>query len=184
MSTPSIPDLPVLEGERVRVRPWQLEDAPTVVAASLDEFIPVITSIEAHSSPEQAAAFIERQWTRPSTDGGHSRAIADIDTDEAIGQIGIWLGNARVGRAEIGYWVSPDHRRRGAAADGLDLIAAHALEHMGLHRLNLFIEPWNEGSRRAAARAGFREEALLEGWETYDDGKPRDMHVFVRVRDQ
>lgn len=87
-----------------------------------------------------------------------------------------------VGRADIGYWVLRERRGQGVATEALDLVATHTLTVMPLQRVSLFIEPWNIGSRRTAERAGFEEEALLTAWETYDDGEPRDMHVYARTR--
>ena len=46
-----------------------------------------------------------------------------------------------------------------------------------------YIEPWNDASIRTAERAGFSRDGLLRAWETYADGKPRDMLAFGRIRE-
>ncbi len=35
----------------------------------------------------------------------------------------------------------------------------------GLHRIELCVEPWNEGAWRAAERAGYHREGLLRSWQ-------------------
>lgn len=35
----------------------------------------------------------------------------------------------------------------------------------GVHRLELYVEPWNEGSWRTAERAGYTREGLLRSWQ-------------------
>ncbi|WGM20725.1 GNAT family N-acetyltransferase [Paenarthrobacter sp. OM7] len=45
---------------------------------------------------------------------GYSFAIADSSSDQAVGQIGLWLKDLSQGRASIGYWVAPSHRGESA----------------------------------------------------------------------
>jgi [ribosomal protein S5]-alanine N-acetyltransferase len=47
----------------------------------------------------------------------------------------------------------------------------------GLHRLQLFVEPWNKGSWRAAEGCGFQREGLLRSWERVGD-QYNDMYVY------
>ena len=73
-------------------------------------------------------------------------------------------------------------RGHGFAAAALGLLSAWAFEHLPVHRLSLFIEPWNVASIRTAERADFTREALLEQWEVVGD-EPKDMWCFVRLRE-
>ncbi len=178
-----IPDFPTREGRTIRLRPWTHADADTVIAAGRDDFITLITTVPAQADAATAREFIDRQIGRPETDLGHARVIADKATDEAIGHFYVSLVHARLGRATMGYWILPDRRVRGAASEALGLASDWALDDIGLARVTLYIEPSNEASRRTAARVGFREEALLRDWETYDDGATHDMLSLVRLRD-
>nr|WP_232481683.1 GNAT family N-acetyltransferase [Arthrobacter sp. YN] len=53
---------------------------------------------------------MERQHQRLVDGTGYSFAIADSSSDQAVGQIGLWLKNLSQCRASIGYWVAPSHR--------------------------------------------------------------------------
>lgn len=53
-----------------------------------------------------------------------------------------------------------------------------ALRDVGVHRLQLFIEPWNTASARTAEDVGFRREGLLRGWQQVGDRR-RDMAVYA-----
>ncbi len=46
------------------------------------------------------------------------------------------------------------------------------------HGLELYVEPWNEGSWRAAESAGFTREGLLTHWQKVGDER-RDMYMYV-----
>ena len=178
----TIPDLPVLEGETIRLRPWTHDDSATVIEAGADSFIPVITTVPAGADEAAAHEFVDRQIGRPESDYGHARVIADRDTDQALGHLYVSMIFLKVGRAEMGYWILERHRRRGLTAAALELAASWVLTNTEVQRVTLYIEPWNEGSIGVARRAGFQEDGLLRGWETYDDGVPRDMLSFGRLR--
>lgn len=137
MADLSIPDIPALEGTGVRLRPWTHDDVDAVIAAGRDSFIPVITTVPVGCDEAQAHEFVERQIGRPETDHGHARVIADRETDEAIGHLYTSLIFVRVGRAEMGYWVLPDKRTRGAASEALDLAATWVLANTEVRRVTL-----------------------------------------------
>lgn len=58
-----------------------------------------------------------------------------------------------------------------------------AVDLPGLDRLELYVEPWNEGSWRAAESAGYEREGLLRAWERVA-GEPRDMYMHGRLTSQ
>ncbi len=82
------------------------------------------------------------------------------------------------GRAGIGYWISPAQRRRGYATAALRMLVGWASAIEGVERLELVVEPWNEGSWRAAEAAGFVREGLLRRWERVG-GVSRDMYMYA-----
>ena len=85
-----------------------------------------------------------------------------------------------MGRASIGYWVAPRFRRRGYARAALARLTEWAGTLDGMHRLQLFVEPWNEGSWRVAEACGFECEGLLRAWERVGDAY-RDMYAYSRI---
>ena len=133
-------------------------------------------------STSDADAYLRRQHERLATGVGYSFAITDLDTDVAVGQIGLWTQDAAAGRASVGYWVASRHRRRGYVRAALQAVTDWALTLDGIHRVNLFVEPWNEGSWRAAEACGYRREGLLRDWEQVGDTR-KDMYVYGAVRD-
>lgn len=170
--------LPELVGERVRLRGWRASDAHAVREASYDPLIPVITTVPSVDSEEEALAFVERQRDRLRDRAGYPFAIADAD-DRAVGFVILQLRGAEGARGSVGYWVCPSQRRRGYAAEALRVLTAWARELGDLDRLELYVEPWNEGSWRAAESAGYEREGLLRAWERVG-GEPRDMYMYAQ----
>lgn len=172
--------MPTLQGDGVRLRPFRDDDVEMVMAASLDPLIPLIGTLAADAGLEAARAWIERQRGRSRDGDGWSFAVADLDTDRAMGQIGLFTRTVGPGRASIGYWLESAHRRRGVITASLRVLSDWALDELRLDRLELYVEPWNEGSWRAAERAGFRREGLLRAWQTVGDTR-RDMYMYSRL---
>jgi len=75
----------------------------------------------------------------------------------------------------------PDQdRRRGYARVALQALTTWALTHPEVQRLQLFVEPWNQGSWRAAEACGYQREGLLRGWERVGDNR-KDMYAYSVV---
>ncbi|MGM7680090.1 GNAT family N-acetyltransferase [Microbacterium sp. A94] len=171
--------LPTLTGEKVILRAWHRSDAAIVVDASQDPLIPQMTSVPTASDEAEALAFIERQHERLRDGAGYAFAIADHD-DNAIGHIGLFLIPGGSGRASVGYWIASSRRRQGFAKDALTTLTSWAVTLEELDRVELYVEPWNEGSWRVAEQAGYEREGLLRNWKRVG-GQPRDMYMYSQV---
>lgn len=171
---------PVLDALNYRLRPFEAKDAELVREASVDPLIPLITTVPANGTDEEILDFIDRQHQRLVARSGYSFAIADASSDQALGQIGLWLKNAGQGRASIGYWIGPPHRNKGIVSAALDALSRWGLSLPDINRLELYVEPWNEGSWRAAERCGYRREGLLHSWQEVG-GQRKDMYMYSRL---
>ena len=168
---------PVIRRPPVVLRAFRDSDAALIQSVAADPLIPLITSVPASGSRADALAFIGRQHRRLSAGQGYSFAITDADSGTPVGQVGLWLRDADHGRASVGYWVAAPHRRRGYTTAALDAISRWGLTLDGIDRLELYVEPWNEGSWRAAERAGYHREGLLRRWQ-YVGPERRDMYMY------
>ncbi|WP_435742566.1 GNAT family N-acetyltransferase [Microbacterium sp. PMB16] len=172
--------LPDLAGERVRLREWRETDVAVVQEASRDALIPLVTTVPQTAGEVEALAFIRRQHDRLPSGAGYAFAVADLE-DRAVGHIGLFAaGDAR---ASVGYWIAASQRRRGYAADALIALTSWAIRREHLDRLELYVEPSNQGSCRVAERAGFEREGLLRAWKRVG-GRPRDMYMYARLTER
>jgi RimJ/RimL family protein N-acetyltransferase len=172
--------VPTLTAGPFRLRPFTLADIDAVREAASDPYIPLITTVPAAFTEDEGRRFIERQWSRAEQGTGYSFAIADADTDRAVGQIGLWLKDLGEGRASAGYWLVRSARGRRAAARALQALALWALHELQIPRLELHVEPWNTASIMTAGKAGFQREGLLRSWQEVD-GTRRDMYMYARL---
>ena len=87
-------------------------------------------------------------------------SIVDSATDAFIGEVGLHHVDAAARRAEVGYWLSPEARGRGAMQRALRLLLAWAFETLGLERVDWSAVADNAASRATAEAVGFRYEGL------------------------
>lgn len=102
--------------------------------------------------------------------------------DQLMGAVGLNDLVVAHRRAEIGYWLLPEHWGQGLAAECAVAMIAHAFGAMGLYRLAAEVDLPNHASRRLLQRLGFREEGVRRAFE-WKDGAPLDLVVYSRLAD-
>jgi RimJ/RimL family protein N-acetyltransferase len=108
-------------------------------------------------------------------------AIADAKTDAFLGSIMLHGVRWRSEQAEIGYWVLPDARGRGAAARAVGLLTRWAVEELGLTRIEAYVPMDNEASLRTIERGGYTREGIARA--AFDNQRDRlDLAQFSFVR--
>ncbi len=173
-------DQPVLEAGGLRLRPWLLQDAETLVMAFADEAIQYWHN-RTFASPAEAGAYIE-QWQRAWKAESAARwAVTDLDTAEVLGQAGLWSVDLSCGTAGVSYWLLPHARGRGTAVRALSMVAEWALEVLGLHQLELEHSVRNFASCSVARGAGFAFEGTASSKWRQTDGW-HDAHLHARLR--
>lgn len=63
----------------------------------------------------------------------------------------------------------------------LDVISRWGLSLDGIASLELYVEPWNEGSWKAAERVGCQREGLLRSWQAVGEER-RDMYMYSLLK--
>jgi ribosomal-protein-alanine N-acetyltransferase len=165
----------------VVLRAFQDEDAEVARELSTDPYVPLIGTLPAHATTQQAREWIARQRGRWAEGAGFSFAVARGETGRAVGFAGLWLTQLPQGRATAGYAIAPSQRRQGLASAALRALTCFAWTLPALHRIELHIEPWNTGSLVTAERAGFRREGLMRSHQEIG-GRRRDMVLYAAVR--
>jgi RimJ/RimL family protein N-acetyltransferase len=171
-----LPD-PPLQDEGIRLRPWREADLPVAHRGTLDPLVPRFTAVPVGNTLEHVRSHFESH-ARARADGEALHlAIADAETDGFLGTISLLRFAWADTRCEVGYWLAPEGRGRGAATIGARLLSHWGLATLGLHRIEIHVAAENEASQRVAERAGFRREGRLRSRLATKDGW-RDMDVF------
>ncbi|MET4059492.1 ribosomal-protein-alanine N-acetyltransferase [Arthrobacter sp. UYP6] len=158
------------------------EDATMAMELAADPYVPTVGTLPANASQGEALAWVQRQRQHHIRGTGFAFSIADSESDRCLGQIGLFTRELGKGRAQAGYAVSPAARGRGVAAGALLGLLDFGWTIPELHRVELYIEPWNSASVRSAENAGFTREGLLRGHQEIA-GVRRDMLIFAALRE-
>ncbi|MEN3385183.1 MAG: hypothetical protein V7608_5227 [Hyphomicrobiales bacterium] len=159
-------DVPVLQGERVTLRPPRLEDIDARLKLGID---PEIHHMYGGSrddlrpmTPDAA-----RRWVQRISDHKHAWVI---EAQTLIGEVRLDRLDARDCRAALAIGIEdPQRLGRGLGTETIRLILNYAFGKLTLHRLSVRVIAYNARAIRAYEKCGFivegreREAALVDG---------------------
>jgi len=110
-------------------------------------------------------------------------AICSAADDVFLGAIGLNNIVQAHRRGDLGFWLLPEHWRKGYIAEALPAVVDHGFRVLGLHRIVAEVETENPASANALRRAGFMHEGTLRECEL-KDGRYLSLDVFGLLNDQ
>ncbi|MEO6886737.1 MAG: GNAT family N-acetyltransferase [Jatrophihabitantaceae bacterium] len=170
----------VLTGNRLRLRPWQLEDAPTVHTIMQSQQMHRFLALPDPYTPEVAREFVTDRGLEGRGDGnGIGCAVVAIATGAIVGAAALRLPAGMRKEAEIGYWVAPTAQGNGYATEATQILSGWGFEH-GLPRVELCCDVRNVASAATALRAGFTFEGVRRGFVNDASGR-HALAMFART---
>lgn len=147
--------------ERLRLRPYGIDDAPGIFAlvdSNREDFAESLPkTVKALGAPEQAEDYVIdklREWHLGTSFCYGAFLRAD---GRSIGQISVKKVDWETFSAELGYFVDARHRGMGLARE-MALAVLASLDLLHFRRVFVRIIPDNEPSLRLARSVGFEEE--------------------------
>lgn len=184
-----------LETPRTIVRRYERGDGPAlfaVVDGSRDALMPwMLWAVTDHLHVDDSIHYVERQRRSYFEGTDFAYGIFDRASGALIGGTGLHDLRARTRQAEVGWWMSAEHRGRGLCAEAVDALITQALAPVddggwGLRRVVAYVPTANLASRRVAEKLGLRLEGTLrsERFVGYPEDAPTgyvDVHVFATL---
>ena len=157
-------DVPVLESERLILRPLQIEDAEALFAALGDEASMTYWSRPALESLDEVRSYM--RWNIAG-EGVQTFAITRKGAIEtALGWV-VLIDN-KPGTAELGYILVPGARGEGIAREACQRVMTYATSARQLRRVFADIDPDNQASIHLVEALGFEREGRFKAaWETH-----------------
>ncbi len=148
--------MPILETERLILRPWREEDAESLYEYAKDPRVGPIAGWPVHTSVENS-----REIIRDILSADETYAVTIKPDDKAVGSVGLRGGAAsNLGladnEAEVGYWIGVPFWGRGYIPEAVLEVIRHAFEDLGIEMLWCGYFDGNDKSRRAGEKCGFR----------------------------
>ncbi len=164
-ASPGLPAvIPVLETERLCLRPFVPADAVAVRRLAGAPEVAATTLNIPHPYPEGAAeAWIAGHATAAAEGRTLAWAIVRRDGNALLGAITCALTPAHA-RAELGYWLGLPYWNRGYMTEAVRRVVSFGFATPGLHRMGARALLRNPGSWRVMEKVGMVREGVLRGY--------------------
>jgi RimJ/RimL family protein N-acetyltransferase len=153
-------EVPVLEGDGIRLRPWRDSDVPRIVEACSDERTQAwLGQMPAPYGESEARAWLTHQRENRATGRSVAWAVVDPAEDVVLASISFFDYVPEV-ECEIGFWSHPDARGRGVMTKAMARVVRYAFEDLGVRRVMAGAAVDNAASRHVIEANG------LTAWGT------------------
>ena len=115
-----------------------------------------------HSNFKRRIKIFEREKRRKT---GLALHVFERDTERLVG--GATLTNIRYGAAQacvLGYWIGKPFTCKGYGTATAEAVSGHAINSIGLNRVEAACQPGNIASKKILERCGFAKEGLAEDY--------------------
>lgn len=172
---------PILQTERLILRPFMLSDSKSVQKLAGDHRIADTTLNIPHPySDGMAEAWIGSHREAFFNDNGITYAITKKGDDELIGAIGLMI-NRLHRKAELGYWVGVEYWGQGYCTEATKTIIKLGFEKLDLNKIYARAFVTNIASWTVMEKAGMIYEGTLRQ-EIIKDGVPLDLKSFAIIK--
>ncbi len=174
---------PVLVQDPVYLRQAETKDFQTW-ASLREESRRHLVAWEGDWAPEalQAAAFKQRlKLFAQEKQNGRAVSLFIFHRDSRALVGGITLTNIRYGAARaatLGYWIGAPYTRRGYGAAAVTALVGHAVDAIGLNRIEAACQAENAASRALLLKCGFIQEGIARDYLRIN-GEWRDHDLYA-----
>ncbi|SDG10451.1 ribosomal-protein-alanine N-acetyltransferase [Pedobacter terrae] len=108
-------------------------------------------------------------------------AICDKERLTFLGGIGLNDLNKSDQKAEIGFWLLPEHWGKGIVKEVANPICNYAFENLGLRKIEAMVETENENSKKVLKKIGFDYQETLKGYEIKND-ESISLEIYIKLK--
>lgn len=167
-----------LTGDRLVLRRWQEGDAARVHEIMQDRSMWQFLALPSPYTRDVAREFVTNLGHEGRGIGiGVGSAVVERSTGRIVGAAAIRFP----GQPDVGYWIAPDSRGHGYAAEACRILVEFAFR-LRLPRVQLACDVRNLASAHTALAAGFRFEGVFrDAGVTTGGAGPADLACFARL---
>ena len=153
---------PILETERLLLRPITIADAPEIFFMRNNEEHNRYTGGPRAHTMDDALAFIDKISNNTSNNEAIMWGITLKGEEKLAGSICYWNIIPEKDQAELGYGLMKDYRGRGVMNETLQKVMAYGWEVMKLKTMEAYTDENNEPSRKLLERNNFKLDENME----------------------
>ena len=171
-------ELPVINGEKLSLRPITDADTPNIVRWRNDPEVWRYFLFREPFTPE-----MHRAWLKNKVETGKviQYIIVEGESGKSVGSVYFRDVDEKNESAEYGIFIGETWaRRRGLGTETARLFTAFGLDVLRLHRISLKVLGGNEIARRSYEKAGFQTEGVFRDFIKLD-GVYTDVIFMARL---
>ena len=178
-----VPDqMPVLETERLALRPFAPTDAKRVQELAGERDVASRTLNIPYPYPDGAA----EQWIATHAEAFRQGALLALgitprSDGSLVGAISLASVNKTHARAELGYWVGRPCWNKGYCTEAARALIEYGFTHLNLNRIEATHLVWNPASGRVMQKLGMTREGLLRQYVS-NRGTREDVIMYSILR--
>lgn len=160
--------IPTLEGEKIELKPFIIEDAVEFFnLRSNTDFVKYL-GMDPYQSIDQAEHLINEGFKSFAAQQAINWKICEKGKNELIGYVGLWRIIVPHYRAEIGFGLSHKYRGQGIAQEAIQLCCSFGFKSMNIHSICANLDPANIPSQKSLEKIGFKNEGIQRESFYYD----------------
>lgn len=162
----------IVEGDGLLLRRWTVADVPQVAAVAVDPLVALWNPMSLGTATQWCES--RADWS----DGQHASwaVIHPAEPELVLGSVSLYAIDSDQRSSEVGFWVSPEHRRQRVGTRALRAATRYAFDQLRLSRVVLFHAVANPGSCGVATAAEYALEGVHRQSHRYGDGAWHDEH--------
>lgn len=175
--------LPIIANNRITLRPLSLEDTNALFSYFSQDKVMIYYDLPTFSSPKEAEDLINTWNLRRQKGEGYRWGIIlnEAQDNIVIGTCGFHNISTEHNKTEIGYELHPTHWGKGLATDACRLLVQYGLQTMNFHRIEAFIDPEHEASRKVLYKCGLETEGVLRDY-FFEKGRFVDAEILSIIK--
>jgi ribosomal-protein-alanine N-acetyltransferase len=176
-------NVPVIETQRLILRPIKVEDAQDLFEYASDEEVVRLLSWTRHENVQRSEASIRDYFlTRPEKGIPEAYAIVYKKNNKMIGTVDVHT--VRFGDVgEIGYVLNRHYHNQGLMSEALIAALPIWFKDCGFRRLEIMHNEINIGSGRVIEKAGFIKEGVYRKLRSEKDGNYYDFCFYALLKE-
>ncbi|MEQ9563233.1 MAG: GNAT family N-acetyltransferase [Woeseiaceae bacterium] len=164
--------IPVLQSDRLTLRPFTLDDATRVQHLAGSRAIADTTLNVPHPYEDGMAEDWISTHEAKSNDGDLTFAITLKESGELVGAMGLRVDKP-FARGELGYWIGEPYWRRGYCTEAATRLLRFAFTELHLNRVHAYYLARNPASGRVLQKIGMSREGIARKhtmkWDRFED---------------
>lgn len=169
--------IPVLESERLLLRPITIEDAEDIYEYATDKDVAEFVIWDVHKNKQETLDFINVALNQFSQKQSITWGLELKSEKKIIGTIAFVNVYLNHECAEVGYALSKKYWNRGFVTEAIKAVIKYGFDELSLNRIEAHCEEANIGSWKVMEKAGMKYEGVLRE-KVFMKGRFRSMKMY------